>query len=72
MSASTTHTGKVKFFNKLKGFGFIIQDNGQDLFFHATGVNNNAEPKKDELVSFIISDGKKGQLAKQIEIITNN
>ena len=31
-------TGKVKFFNKVKGFGFITPSEGQDVFFHFSGL----------------------------------
>jgi CspA family cold shock protein len=40
--------GTVKFFNEAKGFGFIKDDNGQEIFVHATGLIHE------------IQDGKKG------------
>ena len=33
-------TGKVKFYNKEKKYGFITGDDGKDYFFHASGVSN--------------------------------
>jgi len=45
------HTGKVKFFNKSKGFGFIVRDdNGEEVFVHATGLVD--EIHQDDSVSF--------------------
>ena len=39
-------TGTVKFYNEAKGFGFITDENGTDVFVHATGLVN--EIQKDE------------------------
>lgn len=50
--------GKVKFFNKTKGFGFIVSE-GTEYFVHVTGL---ASPniKEGDDVEFDIKEGKKG------------
>lgn len=53
------NTGKVKFFNKEKMFGFIIDDkSGQELFVHKSGLVD--EIRENDEVSFDTIDGKKG------------
>ena len=60
-------SGKIKFYNKEKGFGFIIPDEGgKDVFFHKSGLNIS-DPRPDERVVFEISEGKKGEEANSIE-----
>lgn len=55
-------TGKVKFFNVTKGFGFIkVDDTNEEVFVHATGLVD--EIRDEDSVSFDISEGKKGQNA---------
>ena len=62
-------TGKVKFFNEEKGFGFIVPDDGQkDLFVHVSGVEKG-ELRQDVKVEFEISDGKKGPCATAVSVI---
>lgn len=52
-------TGKVKFFNVSKGFGFIkMDDNEQEIFVHATGLVDQI--RQDDKVSFEVTEGKKG------------
>jgi cold shock protein len=63
--------GKVKWFNEKKGFGFIEQDNGQDLFVHHTsiageGFKTLAEGQK---VRFEVEETPKGPKAKNVEKI---
>lgn len=58
-------TGKVKFFNESKGFGFITNHiDGKDVFVHVTGLNDKIE-EGDE-VEFTIIDGKKGPSAADV------
>ena len=60
-------TGKVKFFNDSKGFGFITPDDGgKDLFVHATGVENGTLNEGDT-VTYEIGEGQKGPCAIQVK-----
>ncbi len=62
------NTGTVKFFNKAKGFGFIIDDNTkEELFVHATGLAD--EIRQDDKVSFDVEEGKKGPNAVNVKVI---
>lgn len=63
--------GKVKWFNDQKGFGFIEQDGGKDLFVHHTailgeGFKTLAEGQR---VSFEVEETAKGPKAKNVKIL---
>ncbi len=61
-------TGKVKFFNVSKGFGFIVADDtNQEIFVHQTGLIH--EIRENDNVSFEVKDGKKGLNAINVEKI---
>ncbi|NVJ60184.1 MAG: cold-shock protein [Gammaproteobacteria bacterium] len=65
---SNTITGTVKWFNESKGFGFISQENGPDVFAHFSAIQGSgfktlAEGQK---VEFTITDGQKGPQAENI------
>ena len=60
-------TGKVKFFDEQKGFGFIAGDDGNDIFVHKTGTLDRI--KKDDKVEFDIEDGKKGKKVVRVKRI---
>lgn len=63
-------TGKVKFFNRKKGFGYIITDGtGTEIFFHATGIVNKYEIKEEVKVSFEEKEGERGTAAVNVQKI---
>mgnify|MGYP006136496369 FL=1 len=62
-------TGKVKFFNKSKRYGFISGDNGNDYFFHDSGLSEAIYVQDGDKVEFKIVDGDRGQKAVEISII---
>ncbi len=63
--------GQVKWFNEKKGFGFIQQDNGQDLFVHFTAITGDGFKTLSEgqRVSFEIEETSKGPKAKNVQKI---
>lgn len=61
-------TGKVKFFNNDKGFGFITPDDGgDDLFVHKTGLIDRI--REEDTVSFNRIQGQKGVNAADVKLI---
>ena len=60
--------GKVKWFSTEKGYGFIEQEGGNDVFVHANDVNG-ADLKEDDRVEFEIGEGRKGPCAKDVKRI---
>ena len=59
-------TGKVKWFNTTKGYGFIAPDEGEkDVFVHISAVQNSGmkELKEDQKVSYELETGKNGKTA---------
>ncbi|APV35964.1 MULTISPECIES: cold-shock protein [Acinetobacter] len=65
---SNTATGTVKWFNETKGFGFIQQDSGPDVFAHFKEIATDGFKTLHEgqRVSFNIVEGKKGPSAVNI------
>jgi CspA family cold shock protein len=59
-------TGTVKFYNEAKGFGFITDENGTDVFVHATGLID--EIKEKDSVNFEVTEGKKGLNAVNVSV----
>tara|TARA_X000000368_G_C22696534_1_gene564902 strand:+ start:410 stop:604 length:195 start_codon:yes stop_codon:yes gene_type:complete len=59
-------TGKVKFYNKEKKYGFITGDDGNDYFFHSSGVSNELYVQDGDKVEFKVVDGDRGKKAVDI------
>ena len=68
---STVKNGTVKFFNKVKAFGFIIdKETDEEVFVHITGVNKGSEDlTENDKVTFETQDGKKGLTAVNVELV---
>ncbi|HAA13652.1 MAG TPA: cold-shock protein [Cytophagales bacterium] len=61
-------TGKVKFFNYSKGFGFILPDDGsKDIFVHESGLTEDI--RENDMVEYELKDGRKGPNAIDVRII---
>ena len=62
-------SGRVKWFDPKKGFGFIIGPEGQDVFIHYTQINTEGfrSLKDGELVNYELIEGDKGWHAKDCE-----
>lgn len=61
-------SGRVKWFNARKGFGFIQQDDGQDVFVHYSAIKSDgfASLNENDEVEFDIVDGDKGPQAANV------
>jgi cold shock protein len=60
-------SGKVKFFDETKGFGFIkVEGSDKDIFFHVSGIID--EVKEGDDVMFEVTEGKKGPNAVNVQL----
>lgn len=60
--------GKVKFYNTTKGFGFIEDEDGQDIFFHRSGLSNSfQEFETGQEVEFETKTGDRGLIAFNVK-----
>jgi len=63
--------GTVKWFNNAKGWGFIRQDEGPDVFVHYSQISGDGfrTLREGQEVQFALRDGPKGPLAEQVEAV---
>lgn len=63
-------TGKVKFYDEAKGFGFVASDDGQEVFLHATSLPEGVTAlKPGTRLEFGIADGRKGAQALSVRVL---
>lgn len=60
--------GKVKWFNEVKGYGFVTMDDGKDVFVHYSAIKGNGfrTLAENEDVEFEVNDGPKGPQAVNV------
>ena len=65
--------GTVKWFNGEKGYGFITQENGPDLFVHYSEIQGSGFRSLNEgdKVEFEITEGRKGQQASAVVVVND-
>ena len=69
---SETVKGTVKWFNEARGYGFLSQPEGEDIFVHYTAIQGNGfrTLKEGQEVEFTLSQGEKGPLAIDVKAIS--
>jgi CspA family cold shock protein len=62
-------SGKVKWFDNKRGFGFIIQDQGQDVFVHHSSIQGNGYKtlQEGEVVNYELVSSDKGPKADKVQ-----
>ena len=63
--------GTVKWFNNSKGYGFITQDSGEDVFVHFQSITGDGYKSLEEndKVEFTVTEGPKGLQAADVKVI---
>ena len=62
-------SGKVKWFDNKRGWGFIAQDSGQDVFVHYSSISGNGYKtlREGDLVSYELINSEKGPKAQNVQ-----
>jgi cold shock protein len=59
--------GTVKFFNDMKGFGFITAEDGKEIFVHQTALGEGVTLQENDEVTFDVEDGDRGPKAVNVK-----
>ncbi|MCY4514725.1 MAG: cold-shock protein [Candidatus Tectomicrobia bacterium] len=65
--------GTVKWFNANKGFGFIIMENGDEIFVHSHAIEGSGKGRRSlrdgQPVSFVVHESEKGPQAEEVRVL---
>ena len=59
--------GIVKFFNEVKGFGFISAESGKDIFVHESALKDGVTLNENDSVTFDVEEGDRGPKAVNVK-----
>jgi len=59
--------GNVKFFNTMKGFGFIAGEDGKEYFVHQTALGEGVSLNENDAVEFDVEEGDRGPKAVNVK-----
>ena len=59
--------GTVKFFNEMKGFGFITGEDGKDVFVHQSALEEDVTLNENDSVTFDVEEGDRGPKAVNVK-----
>lgn len=62
-------TGKVKWFDAEKGFGFLTSDDGQEVFLHSSALPSGVTVKAGTRMEYGIADGRRGKQALSVRVL---
>ncbi len=60
--------GTVKFFNEMKGFGFVAAEDGKEYFVHLTDLAEGTTLKEGDAVTFYVEEGDRGPKAVNVSL----
>ncbi len=61
--------GKVKWYNRKKGFGFVLGEDGTEYFVHFTGLSKGTFIRDNDEVSFDVAETEKGKQAQNVVLL---
>ncbi|MEK6845442.1 MAG: cold shock domain-containing protein [Nanoarchaeota archaeon] len=59
--------GTVKFFNEMKGFGFIVGEDGKEVFVHKSSLGEGVTLHENDVVTYDVEQGDKGPKAVNVK-----
>lgn len=63
--------GTVKFFNRMKNFGFISGEDGKDYFVHRSKIEGEKNVYENDKVTFDVGEADKGPVAENVKVVSS-